>query len=293
MDTWILQMNYPLVTVIQDRERHDTLCVRQERYLTDPNATDPENYESPYNYSWTIPLTFSSSQTLKFNHTKTDVYWLDKDLESAHFTLGDNELPRTDGWILANVRQYGYYRVNYELSNWDALIRQLMEDYQVIHVINRAQIIDDAWALAESGHLPIRYALRTLKFINRDTAYVVWSTAEIQIERLGKLLSETPAYGAFKSFMKYKLAAPLEVLGMSNAGSSHTDIRAREIVVKLACVFGMRECVERAQEQFREWVADPGHNPIDIELRKTFYCAAIKEGGWEEWRFLLKVGDLM
>ncbi|KAK7498964.1 hypothetical protein BaRGS_00009773, partial [Batillaria attramentaria] len=54
----------------------------------------------------------------------------------------------TDGWILANIQQYGYYRVNYDPQNWNALIKQLIKDHTVIPPVNRAQIIDDAWNLA-------------------------------------------------------------------------------------------------------------------------------------------------
>ena len=34
-------------------------------------------------------------------------------------------------WLLANVQQFGYYRVNYEEGNWRALINQLKVNYAV------------------------------------------------------------------------------------------------------------------------------------------------------------------
>lgn len=37
-----------------------------------------------------------------------------------------------DDWVLANVQQFGYYRVNYQESNWKALIKQLTRNYTVI-----------------------------------------------------------------------------------------------------------------------------------------------------------------
>lgn len=40
-------------------------------------------------------------------------------------TLSSND------WILGNIHQYGYYRVNYDNRNWEALIRQLQKDHQV------------------------------------------------------------------------------------------------------------------------------------------------------------------
>ncbi|KAK0064997.1 thyrotropin-releasing hormone-degrading ectoenzyme, partial [Biomphalaria pfeifferi] len=48
MDTWILQMNYPLVTVTRDDNSNATLRVQQERFLLNPNAADPGKYTSPF-----------------------------------------------------------------------------------------------------------------------------------------------------------------------------------------------------------------------------------------------------
>ena len=44
--------------------------------------------------------------------------------------------PQTDtnGWIVANPMQYGYYRVNYETQNWNALINQLNTAHTVSYV---------------------------------------------------------------------------------------------------------------------------------------------------------------
>ena len=85
-------------------------------------------------------------------------------------------------WVLANINVTGYYRVNYDLGNWERLFVQLSRDHQVnftaavsmetlqvspetfsvstgcgmmvcvwiqvIPVINRAQMVDDAFNLA-------------------------------------------------------------------------------------------------------------------------------------------------
>lgn len=37
--------------------------------------------------------------------------------------------------------------MNYDEANWNALIDQLIKDHSVFDVINRAQIIDDAFML--------------------------------------------------------------------------------------------------------------------------------------------------
>lgn len=39
--------------------------------------------------------------------------------------------PTDSMWVLANIQQYGYYRVNYEEDNWKQLVRQLVDDHTV------------------------------------------------------------------------------------------------------------------------------------------------------------------
>lgn len=38
----------------------------------------------------------------------------------------------TMNWILGNVGAYGYYRVNYDIKNWAALIQQLTANHIVL-----------------------------------------------------------------------------------------------------------------------------------------------------------------
>ena len=51
-------------------------------------------------------------------------------------------------WIIGNVQQIGFYRVNYDKEHWRLIVCQLNKDHLAIHPINRAQIINDAWNLA-------------------------------------------------------------------------------------------------------------------------------------------------
>jgi hypothetical protein len=46
MDTWTLQMNYPVVKVTYNSAGQITIS--QHRYLQDYNATDPGKYTSPF-----------------------------------------------------------------------------------------------------------------------------------------------------------------------------------------------------------------------------------------------------
>lgn len=41
------------------------------------------------------------------------------------------EIDESNDWILVNPKEYGFYRVNYDASNWNALINQLNTDHTV------------------------------------------------------------------------------------------------------------------------------------------------------------------
>lgn len=61
----------------------------------------------------------------------------------------DFEFPGDMTWFKANLNGTGFYRVHYPASNWDALILALNTDHRVFTTADRAQLINDAFALAQ------------------------------------------------------------------------------------------------------------------------------------------------
>ena len=51
-------------------------------------------------------------------------------------------------WYKVNYKQYGFYRVNYDETNWNRLISQLKGDHTQLNPTDKAGIIDDAFNLA-------------------------------------------------------------------------------------------------------------------------------------------------
>ena len=92
----------------------------------------------------------------------------------------------------------GYYRVNYDEKNWRLIIDQLNEDHNKIHVINRAQLINDALNLASIGLLNYDLALGVTSYLGKETEYFPWYAALNGLEYVGNMLEETASYGNFK-----------------------------------------------------------------------------------------------
>ncbi|CAG2231963.1 ANPEP [Mytilus edulis] len=285
MDTWTLQMNFPTVFIERTGQN---LRFSQSRYLLDKNATDPGTYTSPFGYKWEIPVTFTSQSISKFNQTDSDITWMKRDgtdVELINALSGES----MDDWYLGNVMQYGYYRVNYPESNWQKLITQLKTNMTKIHPINRAQIINDAWNLAKSGDLKMSIALQTVEYMSTEDNFLPYSAALGELLYVEDMLERTALFGAFSKFMKATFTVPFNKFGMDNSGSAHLETYVRRIVVSLACKYGNKDCIGNATKLYRELMdTTDGTNPIDVNLRSTVYCTAIRYGGVEEWDFAYK-----
>ena len=78
------------------------------------------------------------------------------------------------------------------------IIKQLKEDHTKIHVINRAQLIDDALNLARVGQLKYELALDITAYLHQETEYIPWSAALTGLDYLDEMLKRSAAYGNFK-----------------------------------------------------------------------------------------------
>jgi aminopeptidase N len=190
MDTWTLQMGFPVVNVTRDYDSNEATLIQKRFLISSPLESDTHDYK------WWIPITFTKPGG-DFNNTYSKV-WM-KDSERVKVING---LPNKNEAAIFNVHQTGYYRVNYDEENWKLIIKQLNEDHTKIHVINRAQIIDDALNLARAGHLKYELALGVTSYLNSETEYIPWAAALTALRHLEEMLKRTAAYGNFKVYMR-------------------------------------------------------------------------------------------
>lgn len=163
--SWELQKGFPIVTANYNSATMQ-LVVTQKRYFADPTMTDKA--ES----SWMIPLNFATSQDQSFANT-TISHFLEEG--SAEKVI---QLQSAPGWFVFNKQQLGYYRVNYGDENWRNLISVLnSQSFSDIHVLNRAQLIDDAMSLAASKVIGYDVAAEILCYLRQEIDYTPWAAA--------------------------------------------------------------------------------------------------------------------
>jgi aminopeptidase N len=142
---------YPVVIV---QRINGSIILHQTSYSEDLQA----DAERP---AWNIPISFTNSTAQNFS-AEFD-YWLLDD----NFTVIHNAYDQDDpnSWVLVNAMGKGYYRVNYDLDNWMAIIKQLKDNHEVFPFTTRAILIDDVLNLARMNMLNYTIAFDLLSYL--------------------------------------------------------------------------------------------------------------------------------
>uniref|UniRef100_A0A671KUJ9 Aminopeptidase n=1 Tax=Sinocyclocheilus anshuiensis TaxID=1608454 RepID=A0A671KUJ9_9TELE len=210
MNRWILQMGFPVVTI-------DTRTgnVSQKHFLLEPEAV--VDRKSEFNYELFVPIKW-----MKKGQVQDQLWLLQKSGTLNH--LNKNE------WVLANLHVSGYFRVNYDLGNWERLLMPkkifLNVFSYMIPVVNRAQILDDAFNLARASILNITLALRSTKYLLQE--YIPWEAALRNLNYFFQLFDRSEVYGAMQAYLKKQVKPLFEYFGTISSNwttvpSGHTD----------------------------------------------------------------------
>lgn len=275
MDTWILQQNYPVVMVTFDSTHIRTM---QTRYVL---GNTSEGTDSEFDFKWSIPLTFTSSQNRTYENN--DIHWMYRNQTEATFEWPNTINNANDDWVLANVQQFGYYRVNYEESNWKALIKQLTTNYTLIHPSNRAQIITDLMALVSLDSVNISLALTSLDYLNQETEFVPWYAALNEIGYIRNMLLTKAIFGKFETYMQSKLEIIYGKIGFYGAQDESMNNRLlRSYIVGGACYYHIKNCTDQAVLLFDRWMENET-NLIPPDVKSRVMCTGIRESRSDTW----------
>ncbi|XP_041649467.1 aminopeptidase N-like [Cheilinus undulatus] len=276
MNRWILQMGFPVVTV--DTQ---TGSITQKHFLLDPDSVVER--PSEFNYTWIVPIKWmktGAEQQQYWLLNKTDTY--------------DEMRVSGEDWILLNTNASGYFRVNYDLHNWDRLLALLNTNHEAVSVINRAQIIDDAFNLARAKIITTTLALRTTKYLSMERDYIPWMSALGNLNYYILMFDRTEVYGALQAYLKKQIQPLFEHFkkiteNWTKVPAGHTDQYNQINAIHVACSTNVEGCRDLVKGWFRQWMENPQNNPIHPNLKSIVYCNAIAHGGVEEWEFAWKM----
>ncbi|PSN50099.1 hypothetical protein C0J52_04710, partial [Blattella germanica] len=203
MDTWTLQIGYPVITITRDYPK-GTAKITQKRFR---RYKDEENDAES---CWILPITYTSQVKHEFQSTIPNAWTL-----CAENSGQVHGLPSQNEWILFNIQAASLCRVNYDKYNWHLLINALhSKQYNEIGLLNRVQLVEDAFGLAWTGDLPYCIAMKLASYLVQEIEYVPWKMASNHLEWFKNFLIRTSAFNIFK--------ASKQLYSLLSIFSSHT-----------------------------------------------------------------------
>ena len=113
-------------------------------------------------------------------------------------------LSLNNSWIIGNIKHAGFYRVNYDTTNWKSLISQLKDNHSKIDSISRAQLIDDLFNIgkAEIGQTTQILFLELIEYLKKEDDPLVFIAAFYSLDYISEMLVTNDAvFEDFKVFL--------------------------------------------------------------------------------------------
>jgi puromycin-sensitive aminopeptidase len=170
MDGWIFRPGYPVVTVSRDAGGHLVLTQQRFNYLRAPLPPSAPEPEQP----WQVPVQLRVHE--RGGSVEQRVLLTDRE---ARLRLGE-----TADAVVANAGGHGFYRVRYAPDLLDALLRRL----DALAPIERFNLVNDAWAMAVAGLMPLTAYLELTARFRQERDRNVWSVLTGSLYSVNRLV---------------------------------------------------------------------------------------------------------
>lgn len=265
--TWETQKGYPIIHVRVDGIGGQFSITQQRYYAVSEERVDGDER------SWYIPLNFATESDHDFENTTITHYFVDGESSTnIPFPVGFD----VNQWFIFNKQQIGYYRVNYDNENWNAIANLLnSERYSDIHVLNRAQLIDDAMNLAADGYLDYSIAMDILNYLGRETDYIPWRAAVASLDKLDYQLKGRTPHESYRTFVRLLARRMYAKYGLEEKpDDTLMDKFAREVAIDWTCRMGDAKCLTDTYAYARK-IAFEGYDAPD-SLEIVYLCHGLK-----------------
>ncbi|XP_067216229.1 aminopeptidase N-like isoform X1 [Linepithema humile] len=268
ISVWIAE-KYPVLYVTRNHLSNNIIF----RYLTLDFDEDAEHLSAFVTYTTKSEINFHDIFTNKS-------FWLSPQKSKKL----EQEFDKND-WIIVNLQQTGYYRVNYNTENWLNLAQYMNSvNYVDIHVLNRAQIIDDAFYFLTHRQLDYITFWEISAFLSREMNYVAWYPMFKAFEHMSVIVSIKNT-DPLKEKMEKILSGVLNQIGyVSKLHENKFKKCLREEAVKWACIIGNKKCREVANEQMtRDLYFESATFVTQSEWKRWMYCNGLVSAEKSIW----------
>ncbi|XP_050052260.2 uncharacterized protein [Dermacentor andersoni] len=267
MNTWTRQMGYPCVSVRRLHSNFSQYEVVQQRFLLNPDDAANLTNDSPFRYTWEIPLSYKTSEG------NEGLYWL-KTKKPEIISLPIN---KDSSWVKFNSEFKGYYLVKYDDSELKTFSQLLLENQTQLSASDRAELLLETFLLARAGMVPYSAAMDLTKYLRRERHFIPLMVASRVFQHIAMCLRGHPEKVLFLEYVKYIMEEAFEELMWKDRGD-HLTKRAREVVLHLSCFSGDRVCLRNAGELLEAWLAGA---TIPPNLRELVYIWGMTASGNE------------
>ncbi|KAG5312428.1 CA2D3 protein, partial [Acromyrmex insinuator] len=280
MDTWINQNSYPEVDVQRISSETKDIMTFSQKCIYKQETNKCINNTCINNTcinEWYIPLTFATRSNPDFSNTVPKA-WLRPNKTSIRHLL------KREDWIIVNIQQTGYYRVTYDISNWQKISYYLnFENYTNIHFLNRIQVISDLFASVLNEQISGSVFISLIKYLNREKDIVVWHSLFPIIQRLWKYFF-LPEAAHIKTIMTSLLGSFLQKIGFSESSYDDDMIKLTRLdTIEWACTLGERYCRNEAAIKLSEHLMNPNIYKFPQWTQKFMYCTGLMTANRTTW----------
>ncbi|MBV8968231.1 MAG: ERAP1-like C-terminal domain-containing protein, partial [Verrucomicrobia bacterium] len=244
-ESWSSQAGFPLIRVTAEcRKDVRILTVEQSRFTLDPASTP--------NQQWIVPVEILSTDD--FHNPKYALL----DLLTDSF-----EFPNCRGALDANAGANGFYRVWYEPD----LFNQLAKAFHLLTERERADLLNDSWAMAISNRSPVSEYFGLFARLPNEPAYAIWHPLLKQLVLIDRLEAGEPGRETFETFARGQLNPLMQRLGWHGSANETLSTRSlRGELIKVLGRFGDRAIIDEAFQRFEAFLSDP--DSLSPELRE-------------------------
>jgi puromycin-sensitive aminopeptidase len=240
MDGWIFRPGHPVVTVSRDQGGHLVLAQQRFNYLREPlppGTAEPEQ-------AWQVPV-------------QLRVYGGGQPVEER-VLLSEREARLRVGAgaeaVVVNAGGHGFYRVRYAPDLLDALLKRL----ETLAPIERFNLVNDAWALAVAGLMPLTAYLDLTARFRGERDRNVWTVLIASFSSLTRLV-EPGDRRRLEALVRDRAMPTFTALGWTpRDGEDELTRQLRGDLVRALGVLGNDPGVQaRGRELYGAHLADP------------------------------------
>ena len=261
---WTEQPGFPVVEV---QRQGNTIKLTQARFTV--------HFPNPPAQQWQVPLT----------------YLTDSDPGTNGFLLRDkqanlpNELP-PDRAIKLNVKDAGYYRVDYDDASWKALMGQLGKLSQA----DQVNLLTDAWALAEANRKPLSHYLALVNQLLTDDQLAIYDQVIDSFTFINRLLVDDPLRPRFQHYARVLLRPAFDRIGWEPAPNEPLNRGLlRTSLIRGLGLLNDSDIVAGCRSRFDRYLADDSAVPPD--LRPAIFQVVGRYADAETWEKLHELGQ--